>query len=257
MLFSFFFSFVLAQGLLVPPKIIDSFSNSNALSVKNGFVTFLEPAFLVQDDDVSILSLARYQDPSRSIPQQFTIACKINATAAKLHTLHLRPSILDSDKGMANDGDFVKEVAHKFVNFLDTKIGNSAELMLENLKCERNSREPDVLFCFARSGRVKREEPEVSAQLLNQVFQKVKLATERVSDNVDFLADDPKEFFVNLDEKFDDKISDLADKWEEASVQLNDGIMLNNVEEDTSEAVSDEEEDSSGYNGFHGLQVDT
>lgn len=257
MLFSFFFSIALALGLLVPPKIIDSFSNSNALSVNNGFVTFLEPAFLVQDDDVSILSLARYQDPSRSIPQQFTIACKINATAAKLQTLHLRPSILDSDKDISNDGEFVKEVAQKFVKFLNTKIGNSAELLLENLKCERNSREPDILFCLARSGQVKREEPEVSAQLLNQVFQKVKLATERVSDNVDFLADDPKEFFVNLDEKFDDKISDLADRWEEASVQLNEGIILNNLEDDTLESDSDEEEENSGYNGFHGLQVDT
>lgn len=257
MLFSFFFSIVLAQGLLVPPKMIDSFSSSNALSVKNGFVTFLEPAFLVQDDDVSILSLARYQDPSTLIPQQFTIACKINATAAKLHTLHLRPSILDSDKDISNDGAFVEEVAHKFVKFLDTKIGSSAELLLENLRCERNSREPDVLFCFARSGRIKREEPEVSAQLLNQVFQKVKLATERVSDNVDFLADDPKEFFVNLDEKLDDKISDLADKWEEASVQLNEGIMSNNVEDDTSAADSDDIEENSGYNGFHGLQANT
>lgn len=240
----------------MPPRL-HSFSGSSALAFPDGFINFLSPAFLVNNDEISILSLARFQNPAKTAFQQFTLICKINATAAKLHAL---PAIVDSDEDLHYDSEFMERVAAKFVEFLHTKVGDNLGHLLENLQCQRNARVPEELFCFEPLERSKREEskdPQVSAQLLHQVFQKVKLATENISDNVDFLADDPKEFFVNMDEKLDDKLAEFANKWEEASFQLsNEGVLGYENKKDFTEANYEEEEVDSGYSGFHGLQID-
>ncbi|KAF3989642.1 hypothetical protein FT663_02736 [Candidozyma haemuli var. vulneris] len=274
----FLFFSVLCNGLVIPQMnsnargpfnlfgASDSNSNTTIPFQQNGFVSFLQPAFLVEQDLISILSLARFKNSSMHEPQRFTIVGKINATAAKLRSKHsdlshqLRPTLLDVDRKFREDTEFVKVVSRKFLEFLDTSMGGSDVPLQQRLSCERDAREPSLLFCFdfGESKKEKREEPVVTAQMLSQLFRKVKSATERVSDNVDFLADDPKEFFINLDEKFDDKLLELADKWDEASEQLSSVSLMNEGEVHSEAVDEDEEEDpvESGYNGFHGFNVD-
>lgn len=240
------------------PQRFDSFSGSSALALQDGYINFLPPAFLVKDDEISILSLARFQNPAKAAFHQFTLISKINETAAKLYA---SPAIVDSDEDLHYESEFMERVAAKFVEFLHSKVGGSLEQLLENLQCQRNPRVPEEMLCFEPLERSKREEPhepQVSAQLLHQVFQKVKLATENISDNVDFFADDPKEFFVNMDEKLDDKLAEFANKWEEASFQYSSEPVVGyeNNNEITEATCEEAEEVDSGYSGFRGLQID-
>ncbi|KAL6016011.1 Flavin carrier protein 2 [Candidozyma auris] len=76
--------------------------------------------------------------------------------------------------------------------------------------------------------------------------------TPYLSDNIDFLAESPKEFFLNLDEKIDDKMMNIADKWEEAKNMP--AVIEPDIYRETSEVLVDEVEDSDVSVDYDGYQ---
>lgn len=283
MFFPLFTFAALCHGLVIPQMLdpssrahsvtteLQQLLSSDSISTENGTLSFLSPAFLIDKDIVSIVSQARLKHQTLPSPQLLTIIGKINATAAKIRSKKSESSdnmklyLFDAQERVVRDSNVVKHLTRKFIGHLSKELDENGVLLRQRLTCESDPSDPQVLFCFdpeTRESFVKRDEPEVQAQLFGQVLHRVKLATEKVSDNVDYFVDSPRSFLLNIDEKFDDKIIAIADKWDEATEHLasladnenfmmadTEGILMATEQNEVPEAVYE------GYNGFQGFQV--
>lgn len=264
-----FLFFIASNGLFIPQsilpvpsdgKLLSANSNSSLINPQKGFVTFLQPFIVIKESFISMVTPVTIQNTATNVLQHLALVRQLNASGANRDSKQVYLSYangtlfksFDLDAGALkfNGIDPKKLMAENYATLLSD---NASGEIPRKVVCDYSRRHAEFTLCYEKSeGFTKREEPQVSAQLLHQVFLKVKQGTEKVSDNIDFLAESPKEFFLNLDEKIDDKMMNIADKWEEAKNMP--AVIEPDIYRETSEVLVDEVEDSDVSVDYDGYQ---